>query len=361
MAQTTKSKTKIWVTVAALALAAILCGIMTQGFVEWNPYCWFGHKYNEANVCVRCGKDKPEDEHIVALASVAKKTIRLNALRAANNTAPSVTIKATITPDDVSNKLVDWSVAWATPESDYASGKNVTDYVTVTPTVDGSLTATVTCLQAFSREESILVICTSRDSLAQAECVVTFVGTATTMNINVSGTALSDAKIDTYYEVGQNKTLSATISLDNYFHDVNPEHNYTVTWTGHGTILVETGSVYTNGTVSAAQSPRSLKVNTVKDKFAEVTLTGSTLSIKGLSCIEDYNTGKTFQGWGYSVKDMYRGQGTDSDTMINGVGTAVKPYFQVVVTDTVSGLSQSFYFRVVATTSVSLNQSTIQF
>lgn len=40
-------------------------------------------------------------------------------------------------------KAIDWSIAWKNPSSTWATGKVVTDYVTVTPTSDGALTAKV--------------------------------------------------------------------------------------------------------------------------------------------------------------------------------------------------------------------------
>lgn len=82
-------------------------------------------------------------------------------------------LTATITPSNASNKTVDWSVAWVNSSSTWASGKTVTDYVTVTPTSDGALTANVECKQAFG--EQIKVICTSRDNEnAKAECNVDY-------------------------------------------------------------------------------------------------------------------------------------------------------------------------------------------
>ena len=61
----------------------------------------------------------------------------------ASENSVSQTLVATITPSTATNKKVDWSVSWL--DSSAAGGKTVTDYVTVTPLSDGSLTATLTC------------------------------------------------------------------------------------------------------------------------------------------------------------------------------------------------------------------------
>ena len=73
-------------------------------------------------------------------------------------------LTATITPDNATNKAVDWTIAFVNAESEWATGKTVTDYVTVTPTADGALTANVECLQAFG--EQVRVTVTSRDNTA---------------------------------------------------------------------------------------------------------------------------------------------------------------------------------------------------
>ena len=83
------------------------------------------------------------------------------------------TLTATITPDNATNKAVDWTVSFVNPASAWASGKSVTDYVTVTPTSDGALTANVECLKAFG--EQIKVSVTSRENAkATASCTVDY-------------------------------------------------------------------------------------------------------------------------------------------------------------------------------------------
>ena len=46
-------------------------------------------------------------------------------------------LTATITPEDATNKAVDWTVRFKDASSEWATGKTVTDYVTVTPTLGG--------------------------------------------------------------------------------------------------------------------------------------------------------------------------------------------------------------------------------
>lgn len=88
-------------------------------------------------------------------------------------TAMKVTLRATITPENATNKAVDWSVSFVNASSSWASGKTVTDYVTITPTEDGSLIAEVECKEAFGEQIKIMVV--SRDNPeAVAECTVDY-------------------------------------------------------------------------------------------------------------------------------------------------------------------------------------------
>ena len=94
------------------------------------------------------------------------------------------TLTASIVPDTATDTSVDWEVAFVNAESAWASGKNVTDYVTVTPTADGALTANVACLQAFG--EQIVVTVISRDNpLATATCTIDYAQKVTGATLNL--------------------------------------------------------------------------------------------------------------------------------------------------------------------------------
>lgn len=76
-------------------------------------------------------------------------------------TESSVTVTATVYPADA-NQNVDWWVEFMNASSTWATGKSVTDYVSVTTETAGSTTATVTCKRPFA--EQIKLVCTSQEN-----------------------------------------------------------------------------------------------------------------------------------------------------------------------------------------------------
>ena len=100
-------------------------------------------------------------------------------------------LTATITPENATNKAVDWTIAFVNAESEWATGKTVTDYVTVTPTADGALTANVECLQAFG--EQVRVTVTSRDNTAvKANATVDYTEKLSSVKATFGSTVLTN-------------------------------------------------------------------------------------------------------------------------------------------------------------------------
>ena len=138
------------------------------------------------------------------------------------------TLTATITPDNATNKAVDWTVSFVNPAGAWASGKSVTDYVTVTPTSDGALTANVECLQAFG--EQIKVIVTSRENAkATASCTVDYAR-------RVTGTALLRSDNVTYLKNFGESEVLIDLVVPAYEDFVEARKNKTV-WCGDYTTL----------------------------------------------------------------------------------------------------------------------------
>lgn len=89
----------------------------------------------------------------------------LTSVRNSAVTGESVTITATVEPDnEAENTGVDWTAAWKNAGSVWASGKSVSDYVTLTPGGEdyvASKSVTLENLQPFG--EQIVVKATARD------------------------------------------------------------------------------------------------------------------------------------------------------------------------------------------------------
>ena len=113
-------------------------------------------------------------------------------------------LTATIVPENATDKTVDWTIAWAVPPqhsggtigdedpgSVWAMGKTVTDYVTVTPTSDGALTANVECLKDFGAQVKVTV--TSRDNPdVKANCLVDYTQKLQGVKATFGSTVLTD-------------------------------------------------------------------------------------------------------------------------------------------------------------------------
>ena len=116
----------------------------------------------------------------------------------------SYLLTATITPASAVNQEVDWTIAWQNSSSTFVSGKTVTDYVTITPTSDGALTANLICKQAFG--EKIVVTCTSRDNPdAKATCTLDYSQKIESVSLKFGGiTANLGGTTQIKYEVNPN-------------------------------------------------------------------------------------------------------------------------------------------------------------
>lgn len=231
--QHVKSDRAKWfvVALALIVIAVILCGMLTSWFKEWNPFCWFGHKYDDSGICERCGAEqlddvKPDDDVDQALISggmlaevadedgIALHLVRKAAPVGASATAVSndYTITATVKPEAADNKSVDWTIRWKNPDSAWAQGKSVTDYCTITPESDGALVATLHNVKDFG--ELIEVIATSRDNPEkQGTCRVNYVQKITGFTFNMPDVA-SETTSFTYEVETSAYTVASNIWID---------------------------------------------------------------------------------------------------------------------------------------------------
>ena len=146
-----RSDTVKWV---LTLISFILVGVMLAGIILG----WFE-------------KDDAEEEQAGAPAysfivgNSEGNRMTLTSVRNNAVTGESVTITATVEPDnEAENTGVDWTAAWKNAESVWASGKSVSDYVTLTPGGEdyaASKSVTLENLQPFA--EQIIIKATARD------------------------------------------------------------------------------------------------------------------------------------------------------------------------------------------------------
>lgn len=221
------------VTIAILFIVAIIVtGVLTDWFINWNKYCLFGHAYGENGICTRCGKEKLDeveganDEYEEAAVNggglatvlpgngISLMATKMDRIAGVPTAVVENTWELTATVnEDADYKTVDWTVEFTDPASEWATGKTVTDYVTVTPSEDGALTSTVKVLQDFG--EQIKVTCTARDTtlgVKKAECLFDYVQKITGFTFTMSD--LINGENTFNYEVESTQyTVSAEIQL----------------------------------------------------------------------------------------------------------------------------------------------------
>lgn len=139
-----------------------------------------------------------ENNGLIVTPTVSNSLMRLAAspLSASENDIATVaensyTLTATIEPSNASNQTLDWAAVWKDSASSWASGKTVTDYVTVTPTSSGAMTATVSCLEAFG--EQVIITATTKDGTnLSAQCTCDYVKRVTKTELKVPKSSMSD-------------------------------------------------------------------------------------------------------------------------------------------------------------------------
>ncbi|MBO5328606.1 MAG: hypothetical protein J6B04_05495 [Clostridia bacterium] len=149
---------KICINILALA-CAFVCGMVVYSATD--------------NFSFEIKKSDVSGENFLAATETCNGPLTLNLKRATplsdeidtvNKAENAYVITATVGPEYASDKSLSWAIAWNDASSEWATDKNVEDYVSFNVTND--VTATVECLQAFG--EQIVIICTANGSNANA-------------------------------------------------------------------------------------------------------------------------------------------------------------------------------------------------
>lgn len=297
--------------VLAGGIAAV--GVVSNGFKDW------GHLKPPAQE----EPNSPEDNTTKGEASIENGEsagIRLMAMKipvaeyktygVSVQAETAYTVTATVYPADAANQKVDWSVSFANASSTWASGKKVTDYVTVTPSADGALTAVVQNVAAFG--EQIVVKTTSRDNTAAyATLNVEYLQRTTGYSFTIDGTVLSTTGTKTY-------TATPT---------------FATTRNAKESMTVNKSTVYTRANTDSATR------YTIKPTEAfKTAITNAGLSASALKEFSGDNISDTLYNWFDSVwgKQLY-----SNDAQKNKLITAIKGFsgnaYEIVLSESNNG------------------------
>ena len=215
--------------VFVLALATGITAAFSKGFKDWSFWPW-------ANV---------ESKVFSSYENTAKITLSTAPATSSENGYIEQTITATVYPETAENKEVDWSCYWL----DTTVTENVADYLTVTPTADGSNVAVLRCLAPF-KDNIIVEVCT-RQFGYKAYTTVGFIGKPTELNLVLN----DELNEDDVYLFNSFQMLYFELIAENPFDFVSIDLDYDISYKAFGTLKtgfcdIETGEWFNFNTIS---------------------------------------------------------------------------------------------------------------
>lgn len=175
-------KGNIWTKIAAFLLVIILLGVIggaifvgikSEGFKNWDYFK--GEQTEQPEEEQPSGVTDGEGNALESGTAYVMPTAMVYAMPTAQSTTASegITIKATVLPETAINKNVTWTLSFADDQSEWATGKTVTDYVTVTENETNSREATIVCEKAFA-EQILLTAASVADPSKTATCTIDY-------------------------------------------------------------------------------------------------------------------------------------------------------------------------------------------
>ena len=292
----------------SVVAAILIIVILAAGVFGVTAYAsdWYRLPVEEWGDRLGIGTDKPADEEkpddetpggVVdgdgnvmdpTGINVMPMAMTFNTASVSGATGSTVTITATISPDNATNKNVTWTIAWENPSSSWASGKTVTDYVTVTPNTSDSRIATVTCKQAFGEQVIITATAAGNTSIYQT-CTADYEKRLQGMNgLYISGKyidmeySLFDKNLTIIRPTGYSFNHQVILNEVDLSSDVENFNEFIDGWDGIKPIdnivildriedlIGEESPIFSEGTIGGFTSLQSIEVSVDNGAFLDV-------------------------------------------------------------------------------------------
>lgn len=376
--------------VIVLIAATVAIGFFSSGFRNWTKEDWenvwndtFEDPTPEQDDGSVTDENGNELDQSVVNPMPARLNISSNALALADNNFIEIMLTATVTPSSAMNKAVDWSVGYA----DGSDKSDLSEYLTVTPTSDGSNIVSVKCYKPFTKDIIITVV--TRDGGYSASCTVHYVGIPSVLEVAFNGVEKDTDGAYVFEVEDQNKSFTAQLSLSNIFGSIT---NYSTSYT----VMVEDVGEVTNDLVcidyysskwgyhtyestnQAGASSRQLVHDSINFSVSGNTLTAA-MKLTPFTHYDStesegdnlhYNNRVVFKGLADllypSPSENY--EWASKNNIISyankNVSAIESQKIKVTITETNSGASASFYFKykyVAQVSGVSLSKNEITF
>lgn len=235
-------------------------------------------------------------------------------------------LTATVVPASAEEKAVDWSVKW----EDSTKTEDVTQYVKVEPQGDGSNVCNVNCYKGF--DGKIIVTVTTRTGGYTANCVVTYVGKPSTLEIVPTNLTMTNGG----YTIKPESSYSFELKQTSLLGDVKSGYtNYHITMKGTGSVIYSYCEAYRSGGFNWYDtSDEVVAYDTLLSKILTVKASGNYLEITTLEPIEEDCGTMTYL-------DSHRTKSWD-DVFRSYVNDC---YIDITVTETNTGLSDTIRVR----------------
>ena len=240
---------------AVLLIAALVLSVLTKGFTDWR----FGKELPTVNDLTGNVVVTPQESGGIRLMAEFLPEITGSDMNT-DYESETLTITATVSPDNsADNTGLDWSMAFKDPSPAWATGKTLTDYMTLTPSgtdAAGSKKVSVKCLKPFG--EQVVITATAQDNPeVTASCTADFaqrIESATLkfgdLNVSLGGdtnvkwelnpngtgvggaTSVTSSKSDVY-TLAEDFTYTVTLTSNNGFFQLDGK---TITFTDPGDV-----------------------------------------------------------------------------------------------------------------------------
>lgn len=214
----------------------------------------------------------PEDSSSIKLFSTTTSVTPANP----STTVKTYTVKATILPEGVTGETLEWSLAFENASSTWATGKTVTDYVTISVSSD-TLTATVRCKAAFG-ERIILKASLVSNSKTSANVKIEYERKATAYSFYIVNSASASSPL---FRLVYNPTASGTV-LKNM-------NTVTINATGNSTGIPKVVSALDDSYTTEAEDYSLTRIILTPGNDFKYYLTGNTsftaLQLSAATCI----------------------------------------------------------------------------